>query len=505
MSPRTATQLQGRVGRHTQDHGRHCQNWPADQLAVIDLLNRIPVADGGPAVQLSKHVVSGICSDELYRAISNFEDKHFRGQRSGYVDPDGAMLRRMELLAAGAVPGAKQAPAKPTQPQPNNSMPTLVYSPQFRKSLNGKKDYDEDRGIITLPPTLYSAPITARLKVNGGYGGNDLNTFERQLIDDFTNGNISNYRIITDQKGKIYGYVIDDVHIYYDQRNTDAPFYGQVRGGNIVSGQIYRGTFTRDGRLADRQDFSPNNGTAIAESGPIEFIAGGFVAGRAAGLLINLAPKAATVAFAWAAGTNIGEAAYGKTSGVNPVNLLTGDTSVGRTLSPGERVSEAVTGVGFATAAVGAARVADARVAAARAARFQTLTVEEMKAIRGGSPSAKPPLMSADDLNKPVPQIKAGMGPRRMLTTAERTGALQILNVLERVRLTGDNSILGELSKYRSKPMEFGRYKIEGWTEIDLLENNPGVFNEMRMIVRVLKDGDLEAKLLQMHGGGFSF
>src|SRR5258706_3853035 len=98
--------LRGRVGRHTHDGGRHCQNWPDDQQSVISLLNRIPVAAGGAAGSLSKPVISGICGDELYRAISAFEDKYFPGQRSGYLDPAGAMLKRMEELAAVAAAGS---------------------------------------------------------------------------------------------------------------------------------------------------------------------------------------------------------------------------------------------------------------------------------------------------------------------------------------------------------------------------------------------------------------
>jgi len=94
--------LRGRVGRHIHDGGRQCQNWPDDQKAIISLLNRIPVAAGGAAGNLSKPVVSGICSDEFYRGITTFEDKHFPGEHKGYVDPAGAMLKRMEDLAAAA-------------------------------------------------------------------------------------------------------------------------------------------------------------------------------------------------------------------------------------------------------------------------------------------------------------------------------------------------------------------------------------------------------------------
>ena len=97
--------LRGRVGRHTRTGGRHCQNWPDDQQNVISLLNRVPISDGGSAGRLGNKVISGICSDELYRAISSFEDKHFPGQGSGYVDPAGPMLKRMEDLAAAPALG----------------------------------------------------------------------------------------------------------------------------------------------------------------------------------------------------------------------------------------------------------------------------------------------------------------------------------------------------------------------------------------------------------------
>jgi hypothetical protein len=96
--------LRGRVGRHTQQGGRHCQNWQDDQQTVIALLNRIPVQEGGAGGSLNGNIggriVAGMVSDALYRAISTFEDRYFPRQRSGFVDPGGAMLRRMEELAA---------------------------------------------------------------------------------------------------------------------------------------------------------------------------------------------------------------------------------------------------------------------------------------------------------------------------------------------------------------------------------------------------------------------
>src|SRR4051812_6651529 len=96
--------IRDRVGRHTQEGGRHCQNRPDDQQNVITLLNRIPITNGGSADGLRNQVRSGLCGDELYRAISTFEEKHFPGQRRGYVDPAGPMLKRMEELATLSAP-----------------------------------------------------------------------------------------------------------------------------------------------------------------------------------------------------------------------------------------------------------------------------------------------------------------------------------------------------------------------------------------------------------------
>ena len=92
--------LRGRVGRHSHAGGRQCQNWSDDQTTVITLLNRIPVSDGGAGGSLTGRIVAGLSSDALYRAIVQFEDRHFPRQRSGFVDPGGPMLMRLEQLAA---------------------------------------------------------------------------------------------------------------------------------------------------------------------------------------------------------------------------------------------------------------------------------------------------------------------------------------------------------------------------------------------------------------------
>jgi hypothetical protein len=106
--------IRGRVGRHTQDGGRQCQNWADDQKTVTGLLNRIAVNNGGTAGSLNAPIRPGICGDALYSAIVQFENKHLGGQRNGYVDPGGAMLKRLETLAANP---ASVAPTTAAVPQ----------------------------------------------------------------------------------------------------------------------------------------------------------------------------------------------------------------------------------------------------------------------------------------------------------------------------------------------------------------------------------------------------
>src|SRR5262245_65814174 len=101
--------LKGRGGRHASD-GRQCQNWKADQQIVVDLLNRIPVADGGTAGSLNGRIVGGLASSALYQAILAFEKKHFIGPAKGFVEPGGAVLAKLEALANRPAPAAPPKP-----------------------------------------------------------------------------------------------------------------------------------------------------------------------------------------------------------------------------------------------------------------------------------------------------------------------------------------------------------------------------------------------------------
>jgi len=101
--------IQMRVGRVTRDGGRQCTNWVPDQKEVTGLLNAIAIAAGGTQGKLSEaYIQPYVCSDALYAGIVRFEDKHFPGQRNGYVVPGSAMYQRLVDLASG----------KPARPQP---------------------------------------------------------------------------------------------------------------------------------------------------------------------------------------------------------------------------------------------------------------------------------------------------------------------------------------------------------------------------------------------------
>jgi hypothetical protein len=114
--------LRGRVGRHTGQGGRHCRNSPEDQQTVIALLNGIPVSEGGAGGSITGRVIDGMANDALYRALVRFEDRHFPGQRSGFVDPGGRMLKLMEALSA---PRPAVVPP-PAPPEPAKNAPALA-------------------------------------------------------------------------------------------------------------------------------------------------------------------------------------------------------------------------------------------------------------------------------------------------------------------------------------------------------------------------------------------
>lgn len=155
--------IRGRVGRHTQVGGRNCQNWPDDQKTVIDLLNRIPVSNGGTGGSLHPRIINGMASDELYNAIVTFENKYWPGQRSGFVDPGGKMYQKLEALAAAAAAPAT-TPPKPAAPPP----PPPAPLPDIRYITTGERHLLVPVFEETLP--YEQLKVTANF---GNWGGED--------------------------------------------------------------------------------------------------------------------------------------------------------------------------------------------------------------------------------------------------------------------------------------------------------------------------------------------
>src|SRR5205823_1690528 len=66
-----------------------------------------------------------------------FENKHFPGQRSGYIDPGGRMYRMLEALAAPAPAPVPVVPPAPVPPAPVR--PPTAIIPHKRKITGGEK------------------------------------------------------------------------------------------------------------------------------------------------------------------------------------------------------------------------------------------------------------------------------------------------------------------------------------------------------------------------------
>jgi len=96
--------IQASVGRI---NGRHCFNRIPDQLIVMDLLNRIPLDEGGAlkpggVPETFRKPLQGICQDDLHSAILAFQRKHIREVlfADGHIDPGERTIRAMNRLAA---------------------------------------------------------------------------------------------------------------------------------------------------------------------------------------------------------------------------------------------------------------------------------------------------------------------------------------------------------------------------------------------------------------------
>lgn len=157
--------IRGRVGRHNKTGGRHCQNWIDDQKEIIRLLNSIGDASGGTGGRLNPRLIAGMASDDLFRAILKFEQTHFPGQNSGFVDPGGRMYQKMEMLANGVAAPAVSVP----EPEPQETKIDLLL--QDAESIVGNPNYTQVYGFLKrLKSEGYTQPIQNDRIIFYGFG-----------------------------------------------------------------------------------------------------------------------------------------------------------------------------------------------------------------------------------------------------------------------------------------------------------------------------------------------
>ena len=101
--------IRGRVGRHANT-GAQCQNWAEDQQTIINMLNVLPLADGGPEGSILGKVVNGVASDALNKAILRFQKLQFPAQQIGFIEPGGPVLAKLDALASRPSPDSSAAP-----------------------------------------------------------------------------------------------------------------------------------------------------------------------------------------------------------------------------------------------------------------------------------------------------------------------------------------------------------------------------------------------------------
>ena len=121
------------------------------------MLNRIPIADGGTEGMLGSTlkvpVVSGISSDELYKAILHFQKKQF-GTMTGFIDTIGRDMPRLEYLTA-----------RIAAPAPNNEqwddLKSGSVQKALRKALDGDLTLDHSEIVDIIRSTLSDGIVSS--------------------------------------------------------------------------------------------------------------------------------------------------------------------------------------------------------------------------------------------------------------------------------------------------------------------------------------------------------
>jgi hypothetical protein len=110
MAKYSENDLKSSVGKHGPA-GKQCYNTIGDQEMVQYLLNAIPESYGGSDGKLKSSPRWGVVSDELYKAILNFQTVHATDEGlfvDGHVDPHDLTVRALLKYAYRIIHGDSQ-------------------------------------------------------------------------------------------------------------------------------------------------------------------------------------------------------------------------------------------------------------------------------------------------------------------------------------------------------------------------------------------------------------
>ena len=149
---RNPVPLRGRVGRHTQEAGRQCQNWDDDQQTVILLLNSTLTTYGGTDLTLRgvipghDRVVLGLCKRRTCIKPSCISRKRiFQTRVRVFLNPAGQCSGALGILCLDP-PGL---PGPSRRERPRVATPYLERS--SRLALTWRRHYFPGSGTCALP------------------------------------------------------------------------------------------------------------------------------------------------------------------------------------------------------------------------------------------------------------------------------------------------------------------------------------------------------------------
>ena len=132
--------------------GPGAPNRPDDVRTIQELINKVPVSEGGLPPD-RKLVVDGLCGPKTKDAISKFQLKQFGwGGTDGRVDPGQQTLARLNQFDAPA------APPPPPPPPPKPKVESNQFALQFVNKGNVIGVFRKDLFVlVTLIPTQEQA------------------------------------------------------------------------------------------------------------------------------------------------------------------------------------------------------------------------------------------------------------------------------------------------------------------------------------------------------------